>query len=392
MSGAAIAQILGVAQLPMRTRLPQYTYADLLGRVAERALADAQLADRDIDGLILAMAPTTTLGVDEPHFWALSGLPGSGRFLGRVHTLASSGLVAFRLACSYVAAKRAKRVLVVAADLADEAPDLIGAITALADPFAPRHYPQSAITAHAFQAAAYMAKNRLDERDMTHVIVKNRANGVDNEFAQLREAVTIEEVLASPVLSWPIKRLEASPRSSGAAAVVVGPPDAHGPHRAVIATGFGSFANHGHSGARMAPHVDESYFDAADLAAAARRAYRMAGIDDPSAHLDLAEVYASFGIIELLSIEGLGLTRGGNAARMIGDGHFRRDAALPVNASGGATCGTPISATGLIRVIECVLQLRGEAGARQVAKTPHRAVAAAIGGLFQLHDIAVLEA
>jgi acetyl-CoA C-acetyltransferase len=392
MRGEAIAHILGVAQLPMRTRLPQYTYADLLGRVAQAALADAELAGGDVDGLILAMAPTTTLGIDEPHFWALTGLPGGHRFLGRVHTLASSGLVAFRLACSYVAAKRAKRVLVVAADLADEAPDLIGAITALADPFAPRHYPQSAITAHAFQAAAYMARNHLDERDMAHVIVKNRANGVDNEVAQLREAVTIEEVLASPVLSWPIKRLEASPRSSGAAAVVVGPADTRGPHRAVAATGFGSFANHGHSGARMAPGIDESYFDAADLAAAAQRAYRMAGIDNPPAQLDLAEVYASFGIIELLSIEGLGLTRGRNAARMIGDGHFRRGSVLAVNASGGATCGTPISATGLIRIIECALQLRGEAGARQLAKTPHRAVAAAIGGLFQLHDIAVLEA
>ena len=392
MKGEAIARVLGVAQLPMRTRLPQYTYADLLGRVAAGALADAQLAAADIDGLILAMAPTTTLGVDEPQFWALDGVPGSHRFLARVHTLASSGLVAFRLACAYVAAKRARRVLVVAADLADEAPDLIGAITALADPFAPRRYPQSAITAHAFEAAAYMARNGLGERDMAAVIVKNRANGVDNEFAQLRQPVTVEEVLASPVLAWPIKRLEASPRSSGAAAMVVGPADAGGPHRAVAATGFGSFANHGHSGARMVPGVDESYFDAADLAAAARRAYRMAGIDNPAADLDLAEVYASFGIVELLSIEGLGLSRGHNAARLIGEGHFRRDARLPVNASGGATCGTPISATGLIRVIECVLQLRGEAGARQVAKTPHRAVAAAIGGLFQLHDIAVLEA
>jgi len=220
-----IAGVLGIGQLPMRTRLPQYTYADLLGRVAQAALADAEVDAEDIDGLILAMAPTTTLGIDEPHFWALAGLPGADRFLGRVHTLASSGLVAFRLACSYVAAKRAKRVLVVAADLADEAPDLIGAITAMADPFAPRQYPGNAATAHAFQAAAYMARNGLDERDMAHVIVKNRANGVDNQYAQLRQGVTHDEVLASPVLSWPIKRLEASPRTSGAAAVLVGPPD-----------------------------------------------------------------------------------------------------------------------------------------------------------------------
>src|ERR1700760_4708080 len=109
--GTRIASVLGVAQVPMRTRLPQYTYADLLGVVAHRALADAEVDAQDVDGLILAMAPTSTLGIDEPHFWALDGLPGARNFLGRVHTLASSGLVAFRLACTHVAAGRAKRVL-----------------------------------------------------------------------------------------------------------------------------------------------------------------------------------------------------------------------------------------------------------------------------------------
>jgi acetyl-CoA C-acetyltransferase len=389
--GERIASVLGVAQLPMRTRLPQYTYADLLGRVAHGALEDSGVDAGDVDGLILAMAPTTILGVDEPHFWALQGLPGAAGFLGRVHTLASSGLVAFRLACSYVAAHRAKRVLVVAADLADEAPDLIGAITAMADPFAPRPYPGNAATAHAFQASAYMARNGLDERDMAQVIVKNRANGVDNEYAQLRQAVTVDEVLTSPVLAWPIKRLDASPRTSGAAAVLVGSPDAHGARKLVATTGFGSFANGSNAGARMIPGVDESYFDASDQAEAARRAYRVAGIGNPAAEIDLAEVYASFGIIELLSIEALGITAGGNAARMIGDGHFHRGSSIPVNASGGATCGTPISATGLIRIIEAVRQLRGEAGACQVARMPHRAAVSAIGGLFQLQEVAVLE-
>ena len=108
--------------------------------------------------------------------------------------------------------------------------------------------------------------------------------------------------------------------------------------------------------------------------------------------IDLAEVYASFGIIEVLSIEGMGLADGGCAARMIGEGEFHRDARLPVNASGGATCGTPISATGLIRVIEATLQLRGTAGGRQVARRPRRAAVSAIGGLFQLMEVGVLAA
>jgi acetyl-CoA C-acetyltransferase len=388
MSANRIATVLGVAQVPMRTRLPQYTYADLLGVVAHGALADAGVEPGDVDGLILAMAPSTTLGIDEPHFWAMAGLPGAHRFLGRVHTLASSGLVAFRLACANVAAGRARRVLVVAADLADESPDLIAAITMFASPFAERHYPDSAATAHAFQMAAYMARNRLTERDMAHVIVKNRGNGVANAYAQLREPVTLDEVAASPVLSWPIKRADASPRTSGAAAVLVGCPDEPG----VAATGFGSFANHQVAGARMVPGIDESYFDASDMGRAAARAYAMAGVGKPQEEIDLAEVYASFGIIELLSIEGMGLAGGGCAARMIGDGHFHRDARLPVNASGGATCGTPISATGLIRVIEATLQLRGTAGARQIARQPRRAAVSAIGGLFQLMEVGVLEA
>ena len=170
--------------------------------------------------------------------------------------------------------------------------------------------------------------------------------------------------------------------------MLVGPADEGG----VAATGFGSFANHPHAGARMVPGLDESYFDASDLGRAAARAYGVAGINRPHEEIDLAEVYASFGIIELLSIEGLGLTNGVAAARMIRDGEFYRDARLPVNASGGATCGTPISATGLIRVIEATLQLRGTAGERQIKRQPRRAAVSAIGGLFQLQEVGILEA
>ena len=100
------------------------------------------------------------------------------------------------------------------------APDLIGAITAMAGSIAPRPYPGNAATAHAFQASAYMARNGLHERDMARVIVKNCANGVDNEYAQLRQAVTADEVLAvaGSGLADQIE-LDASPRTQRGAAV-----------------------------------------------------------------------------------------------------------------------------------------------------------------------------
>jgi acetyl-CoA C-acetyltransferase len=93
-----------------------------------------------------------------------------------------------------------------------------------------------------------------------------------------------------------------------------------------------------------------------------------------------------------MSIEALRLNKGSNAAELVKDGAFHRDSALPVNPSGGATCGSPISSTGLIRVIESVAQLREEAGERQVTLKAPRAVVSAIGAAFQIHEVGLLQA
>ena len=389
-TGQGTAAVLGVAQLPMRTRLPDTTYPDLLAKVAAQAVEDARLEPDDIGGLVLAQAPTATLGVDEPQYWGIAGLPGATRFLGRVHVAAASGLAAFRLASAYVRSGRRDNVLVVAADLADEVPNLRGALGQMHDPFTERQVTRNAITSAAVQMSYYMAAYGVSERVMASVAVKNRANGALNPFAQLRSAVTTDEVLASPVLSWPIKRLESSPRTSGAAAVVIGRERAAS-KRAVRITGYGSFAGGRMIGSRMVPGAN-SYLDSSDLAEAARRAYAGAGITRPDAEIGTAEVYSSFTILELMSIEALGLCANGEAAGRIDAGEFHRDAQIPVNASGGASCGSPISATGLIRVVEATVQLRGEAGERQVELKAPRAVVSAIGGAFQTHEVGVLEA
>jgi acetyl-CoA C-acetyltransferase len=386
-----LGYVIGTAQVPMRTRLPDYNYADLLGRIAYQALADAEVDAKDVDGLILAMSPTTPLGIDEPQYWGITGLPGERHFLGRVHVLAASGIAAFRLGCTYVASGRKRRVLVVAADLADEVPSLTGALGQLHDPFTDKQVTRNAIISAAVQMSAYMARHKLGEEVMAEVVVKNRANGVLNEFAQLRQAITVDDVLNSPVMAWPMKRFDSSPRSSGAAAVLIGSEPVNRTRPAVYATGFGSYAGGRSIGSRMVAE-DNSYLDGSDLAEAAQRAYATAGIANPADEIGLAEVYSSFGILELLSIEALRLNKGANAAELIRDGHFHRDSALPVNASGGATCGSPISSTGLIRVIEAVTQLQGEAGQRQVAVKVPRAAVSAIAGAFQTHEVGVLEA
>jgi acetyl-CoA C-acetyltransferase len=286
-------------------------------------------------------------------------------------------------------AGRRRNVLVVAADLADEAASLRGALAAMHDPFTSGQATINAITAAAVQMTYYMSTYRANERSMASVAVKNRANGALNPFAQLRKPVTAEEVINSPALSWPVRRLDSSPRTSGAAAIVVSGERAR--QRSVRIAGYGSVSGGRTIGAAMTPGAN-SYLDGSDLSKAAHRAYGSAGISRPERDIGLAEVYASFGIFELLSIEALGFCAQGSAAQQIEAGDFQRGSALPVNASGGATCANPISASGLVRVVEAVTQLRGEAGERQVDFRSPRAVVSAIGGLFQTHEVGVLEA
>lgn len=381
--------VCGVSQLPMRTRLPEYSLANLASRAAYEAVADAGLEARDIDATILGLAPSALAGVDRPEYWLAGGLPTPASFRGRVHTAAASGLSALRLAAAMVAAGRADRVLVVAADLADETPVLARAVWQLLDPVTERCLPVNGITMAAIQANAYLARTGCSESDLALVAVKNRLNGCRNPFAQLRKPVTTEEVMASKPLARPIKMLDGSPRTSGGAAMVVSRRNAN-PASSILITirGLASCASNYAMGARLVPS-DMSYVDGRDLRRAAKRAYVMAGIGDPAAELDLAELYASFGVIELISVEALGLAGDTDAVALLREGSLDHDGAMPINPSGGATCGNPISATGLIRAVEAVQQLRGMAGERQVPDV-RSSVVAAVGGAFQLQEVAVL--
>jgi len=383
--------ISGAAQLPMSTRLPDYSLANLASRVAHEAVADAGLDPADIESTLLGLAPSALAGVDRPEYWIADGLPAPKSLRGRVHTAAASGLSALRLAAAQVAAGKARHVLVVAVDLADEASALARMVWQLLDPLTERSLPVNGITMAAIQATGFMASTGCSEEDLALVPVKNRANGCRNPFAQLRAAVTVDDVMASAVLAHPIKLLDGSPRTSGGAAVVVSNRAALPASAATVAiAGLASRAGTYPMGARMVA-ANSSYVDGADLRAAAARAYRAAGIGDPLAELDFAEIYASFGVIELISAGALGLAGSASAVTMLREGHFGPEGSMPVNPSGGATCGNPISATGLIRVIEATEQLRGSAGDRQLSSA-RSCVVAAVGGAFQLQEVAVLRA
>jgi acetyl-CoA C-acetyltransferase len=253
------------------------------------------------------------------------------------------------------------------------------------DPIYQRALGLDAITSSALQARAYMDKYGISEEQCARVSVKNHGNAKNNPHAQLPMDISVNDVLASRMLADPIKLLDASPISDGAAAVILA-----GEERAkriapkpVWIQGIGHCADAYFLG-------DRDLAECPSLEAAARTAYGMAGITNPLKEIDVAEIYDAFSYMELLWSEGLGFCGRGEGGKFIQSGKSQMKGELPINPSGGVLSAHPVLVAGLARVSECVLQLREEAGDRQVegAKT---AVAHGINGpCGQSHCVIVL--
>jgi uncharacterized OB-fold protein len=235
----------------------------------------------------------------------------------------------------------------------------------------------------------YMQRYGLEKRDIAAVAVKNKRNAADHPAALLGQAdISIDDVLASDVLAWPVQRLDVSPISDGAVAVIMASEDAARrlTDAPVWIDGVGW-------------NLDSTYWTNRDLSYpeyvenAARMAYGMAGITEPRKQIHVAEPYDPFDYKELHHLEGLLLFDKGKAPEAAAAGVTARDGDLPCCPSGGLLgVGNPIAAAGLMKIAELFWQLRGEAGARQVPGTPERGVAQAWGDLMQVGTVVVMGA
>ncbi|TQM69693.1 acetyl-CoA C-acetyltransferase [Actinomadura hallensis] len=229
---------------------------------------------------------------------------------------------------------------------------------------------------------AYQKAYGVGDRDMrgalTHVAVKNHANGALNRRAQFQKAVTPEVVERSPRVAGPLGVMDCSGVSDGAAAaVIVRAEDAHKyTDKPVYLKGMSFVAG---SGAGLAA-TGYDFTTFPEVVTAAEEAYEQAGVTDPATQISLAEVHDCFTPTEVVLMEDLGFSERGKAWRDVLDGRYDLGGALPVNTDGGLkSFGHPIGATGLRMMFECFTQLRGEAGERQVADA-RLAVAQNLGG------------
>ncbi len=216
-------------------------------------------------------------------------------------------------------------------------------------------------SAAALQAKRYMHKYGITPEQCAQVVVKNRKNAKNNPFAQEPMDLTVEDVLGSPIVSTPLRQLDFKPHSDGAVAMILcGETLAKKitPKPIWILGASNCYETH-YLGDRDLAEADA-------LIKAAAKAYKMAGISDPGKELDLAEISEPVSYQELLWMEGLGFCGRGEGGRFIETGTTQMGGKIPVNPSGGTLAGNPDGVAGMARVAEAVLQLRNEAGARQV--------------------------
>lgn len=235
---------------------------------------------------------------------------------------------------------------------------------------------------YASLARMHMKMYGTTQEQIAHAAAKNHTHSALNPLAQYRTPMSVEDVLQTPQIAWPLTRAMCAPISDGAAAAVVCSEKALtkiGRTRAVRIRGMGVSST-----VARAPEALESHC----VALAAQRAYAAAGIS--AKDIDVVEVHDASSFAEILQIENLGLCGRGEGGPYTASGATTLGGECPVNTSGGLVSkGHPIAATGIIQLHELVTQLRGEAGARQV-QGARIAVAENGGGFLRIEDAAAV--
>jgi len=377
--------IVGTGQTKYARRRLDVSQAGLVREAVDAALEDAELTIEDIDSVVVCSGPALFGAVNQPEKWLVDACRARLKPVVRVTSGGGTGLAGALAAMNQVKGGFADRVLVVAYDKLSEGA-LQYQISTLYDPFWGREF---AVGIMGFAAAYWRARMDIlghTEEAAALVAVKNHKNAHNNPYAHVKKDITVDDVLNSRPLAWPIKLLDVPPISDGACAVVLASEEVAAKTVAKPAwiRGMAYYCE-----ADNVAH--RSMIQSVPLQLAAQRVYQAAGITNPRRQFDVAEVQEPYTCFELSYYEALGFCEPGGAAKLIESGATEMDGDIPVNPSGGCMGANPIGATALIRLAEAALQVTGKAGDRQV-ENARTAVVQAGGGWANLRGVAVVAA
>ncbi len=348
--------IIGIGMTKQERRKEAETFSDMVFEAVSKALSDAEMTVQDIDNIVT--------GCND--FWdgrTISSMAvgdASGAWDKNISCVEGDGTFVALYGLTRILSGSYRTTLITAHSKGSESTSSL-ITNAMFDPIYTRPLGLDAITSSALQARRYMDQYGITEEQCAKVSVKNHKNAKNNPYAQLPMDISVEDVLRSRILSSPIKVLDASPVSDGACAVILAKEETakRFSKHPVWIKGVGCCADAYHLG-------DRDLSESKSLEKAAKTAYQMAGIQNPMKEIHVAELYDAFTYQELMWTEGLGFCKKGDGGKLLEKGETEMDGSIPVNPSGGCLSAHAVITAGLIRIAEATLQVRGDAGKRQI--------------------------
>jgi len=359
----------------------------LIVEAFREAIADAGIEKKDIQAAWFGVCfeevnvgkGSTTLGVtlQLPH------IP-----VSRVENFCATGTEAFRAACYAVASGAYDVCLAQGVEkLKDTGYGGLPSWGASAGTLNWQFFPNATAPGLFAQlASAYAAKFKVSKDDVkraiAHVSWKSHQNGALNPKAHLRKAVSMDAILASPIIAWPLGLFDCCGVSDGSACAIVTTPEIAKKmgkkEKDIITVKASQLAvSSGYEGSFN--EWDGDHFVTTDKCSTA--AYKEAGIKDPKEEISCMELHDCFSITELVTYEDLHISERGQAWKDALDGMYDlKGGKVPAQVDGGLKCfGHPIGASGLRMLYEMYLQLQGRAGERQV-ENPRLGLTHNLGG------------
>ena len=376
MSARGKAAIVGAAESDLGAVGPGFTPLDLIGQATERALTDAGLEKKDIDGLFSASVyyQMPTLAVGEylgirPRYSDATMMGGSSFVSHLLHAAAAieAGLCEVALV-AYASTQLSE-----------------GGFRGVSDPpnpFETPYRPRYPVSMYALAASRHMHEYGTTREQLAEVAVAARQWAKLNPNAFMRDDLTVEDVLASRMISSPLSLLDCCLVTDGGGALLVTSTERAKDLRMPPVYLLGAGEAHWHRNISQMP--DLTVTAAAD---SGRRAYEMAGVGPES--VDVTMLYDAFTINPILFLEDLGFCEKGEGGAFVEGGRTAPGGELPVNTNGGGLSYNHPGMYGLLLLIEAVRQLRGECGERQV-EGAEVALAHGNGGVLSSQVTAVL--
>lgn len=343
-------------------KVPELSGLGLNAQAAKRALDDAGMTFKDVDGLLTAYSMT------EPYFMLGSVL---AEYLGIAPTYCASLTVgggtpgaALHHAAQAVVTGQAEVVLVCAGEnraTGQSRDAAVQALTQVGHPYFENLYGPLIPSFYAMIAARYMHDYGVTREQMASVAVRGREHAVRNPNSPMKDLISVDDVLSSKPISTPLNMLDCCLISDAAGAYVVTSADraADLPNGAAWLYGIGE--SHPHEHVTMAPSLTEF-----GTSISGKAAYSMAGLGPED--MDFAELYDCFTIVPIIEAEELGLAKRGEGGELFRSGASSIGGAMPINTHGGLLSYAQAGASGgLHGIVEAVKQLRGGQGERQVA-------------------------